>query len=258
MEAAIKDMQAELKLDKEKKFATDVEEAMQFAKNQAERQMEIFKIQNERDIKDASDKLAKQVENAQRFKGAAGFPQTQAALKAQQGNIDRTRQVIGEMQTISQLVNEGNAERLAKQMNELQDQLDLNVSKAVQETMTNLQTLITSGKLDSVEAIVKAKTDLLDGLNSKYNDFLNNTYEASATLLKNAETRLKDYRDSQKYNDDFTKQMGDGFMYNVNGQKMTDASGNPLRAISTAGKPLSTTPITLNDGSLAMIYQNPD
>lgn len=143
-------------------------------------------------------------------------------------------------------------------MNELQDQLDLNVSKSVQETMTNLQTLISAGELDSVEAIIKAKTDLMEGLNNKYNDFLNNTYEASKVMLDQAENNLKTYRESTKYNDDFTKQIGDGYMYNNLGQRMVDNSGNPLKSTATTGKPLSTTPITLNDGSLAMIYQNED
>lgn len=106
MSTALKEMKDQISQEKEKKFAKDVEEAMKATKDDAARQSEITRIQTDRELTDAKNKLAKQAENAARFKGATGFPQTQAALKAQQDSIDRTRQVIGEMQTISALQKE--------------------------------------------------------------------------------------------------------------------------------------------------------
>lgn len=134
------------------------------------------------------------------------------------------------MQRISQLNKEGRAEELATRMRELQEELDSNVSRSIQEAQKNLGNLIQIGELDSIESINRAKGEIFDELSNQYTKFVENTYEASKFLLDKAENDLKYYRDSNLFDAEMTTQISDGFLYNKMGEKMLDpVTRQPLR-----------------------------
>jgi hypothetical protein len=61
-----------------------------------------------------------------------------------------------------------------------------------------------------------------------------------------------------QYDDNITKQMGDGFLYTAQGTKMMDAQGQALKVNNSAGTLLTKEPIDMADGSKGFVYQNAD
>ncbi len=138
-------------------------------------------------------------------------------------------------------------------MRELQEDLDSNVSQSVQKQMANLGLLIQSGKLDSVEAINKARSDLKETLSSEYNQFLQKNFEASKFVLQQAEKRLEEARKDTTFSKDFTQQVNDGFIYNAAGKKMVDSAGQPLKGSQM--KPIEQS-IDNKDGTYSILYKD--
>lgn len=109
------------------------------------------------------------------------------------------------------------------------------------------------GKLDSLESINKFRQDARNTLNTQYNDFVNKTFAQSKFVLDQAEKRLEEYKKTQKFDSNLTQQVNDGYVYNAAGQRMTDASGQPIRG--TQSKPIEQS-IDNKDGTYSILYKD--
>lgn len=186
-------------------------------------------IQAQQNLDAAKASLAKSVNNANYFRGATGFAQTQTALQAQSDQLDKARNLIKDIENLNSISEKIDANVYASKMRDLQEALDSNVSQSIQKQMANLGILIQTGKLDSVEAINKARTDLKETLTNEYNTFLQKNFEASKFVLQQAEKALESVKKDNTYSKDVTAAHPDGFMYSANNTVMRDSLGQPIR-----------------------------
>lgn len=89
------------------------------------------------------------------------------------------------------------------------------------------------GKLDSVEAINKARNDLRDDLNNKYQNVIVKNYDLAKFAYDKAEKTYDAYTKSKQFSQDFTNTKNDDFIYSANGSPMTDSLGQPIRRNKT-------------------------
>lgn len=237
----------------EEKYGKDVQQARDDYMASYENARKTAELQNSAALQQANDSLERIQKNAGYFAGAAGFPQTEQGLKAQRQQVQRASELVGRIQQLNDLQMQGMGTDLAKTMRELNEQLDSNVSRAVQESLANLGVLKEMGKLDSVEAINKARNDLRDTLNNRYNDFVKNTFELSKLAYEKAEKGLDAYNKSREFSSEYTNQKNDGIMYSASGAPLLDALGQPITYNPT--KSVRST-IDNGNGTYSILYED--
>lgn len=118
-------------------YAKNVGQAQTDAQADYEANKKAMKIQADAELQSAKDKMQKTVDNANYFKGAQGFAQTQQAIAAQTQQIDRASRLVQDISSLNDIKLAGLDRDISKQMRELQEALDANVSRATQEMKHN-------------------------------------------------------------------------------------------------------------------------
>lgn len=188
-------------------------------------------------------------------------------IAGQKQQISRASELITRIKDLKTLQDKQYSESIANTLANLQKDLDSTVSQAVQQQLNIAMKLDSDGKLDSPQAILKAKQDSMRQIIDTYNNTTLKNVDLAKFYLDTVERSIEQDTQQQsiqakqkQFDPQMTATMNagqtTGYMYNAMGQKMTDASGIPLSVKNTSGTFRGNT--TLNDGTQALIFENPD
>lgn len=133
-----------------------------------------------------------------------------------------------------------------------------NVSKQMQDMLTNIQALDKTGSLQTAQGLVQARS-FIDATISNNMQHQSDYYSKLSYISQRFDKYREEAGQFKTVDDSVTKTMNDGYLYNSQGAKINDpSSGQPLRVANTSGTLITKDPIVLQDGSKAFVYQNTD
>jgi len=129
------------------------------------------------------------------------------------------------------------------------------VTSEQQDMLKKIASLDSTGRLNTREWLLQARNFVQSTLENTYSH--SQQYYNALNALDLKYTNLKTEKAvTNKYDDNVTTQMNDWYLYNASWQRMTDPNGNYLKVTKPAGwTAITKEPISLPDGSMAMIYQ---
>jgi len=129
------------------------------------------------------------------------------------------------------------------------------VDEGMQIMLKNIAALDSTGQMNTKMWLMQARSFVQKTLENNFQ--ASTSYYNALSVLDQKYTTLREEKKTQtKYDDNITKQMNDDYLYNASWERMTDSKGNNLKIQKPVGwTPITKEPITLPDGSMAMIYQ---
>lgn len=151
----------------------------------------IKEIQSSERIRNAENQLNNLKQNVA-YLGTGGKPGVSAvkmdAISRQLRDADATflniKAVEASMKEMRKLGIDLDTSKFEKQMTDLQDDLDNNVSKQVQNAMNEMTSAEMSGKLDTMEEISAFRTKLFSGLDNQISGVAEVNFTQRASILK--------------------------------------------------------------------------
>jgi surface antigen len=147
--------------------------------------------------------------------GALGQPVSMAGLQGIDSELKRAGEHYGNVVSTSRNMEEarklGDAESMkgyTEKIASLKKQLNTEVSGSIQQALVNLGKLDQMGDLQSPEAIVKARTDLLDGLKAQYSNLTTATAAKLKLLNDTQEQEYKMQQDKTSVDYNLSNKMG--------------------------------------------------
>lgn len=191
-------------LSKGQTYADAIKSTKETAEAQAkinDLQAQNAKIAANANIRAAKDSLNTLTQSHAYLAGALGQPVSSVGLDGLRTEVDRAQQKVSDIIQISENLEAaqkiGNAEQ-AKSYSEkiasLKKQLNAEVSGSIQQALVNLGKLDQLGDLQSPEAIVKARSDILEGLGKQYQNL---TTATAAKLKLLNDTQEQEYKMKQ-------------------------------------------------------------
>lgn len=178
-------------------------------------QAENAKIAANANIRTAQDAHDGIVKTHSYLAGALGQPVSMVGLNGVKTEIDRADQhlkdVIKTSENLEAARKIGDSESIkiyTKQIADLQKQLNAEVSGTIQQALVNLGKLDQMGDLQSPEAIVKARTDLMEGLKAQYQNLTTATAAKLKLLNDTQEQEYKMQQDKTAVDYNLSNKMG--------------------------------------------------
>ena len=136
-------------------------------------------------------------------------------------------------------------------MQQFQEELDTKVRQEIQNANSNLVALDMAGKLDTPEAIQKARLDTYNMLKRTSDDFQANTVEKAKLAYDYAFKNLEYYRKQAEFNPALTTSRGDNYAYNSAGERMKDATGKEIMGSKQVDQYIDN-----KDGTYTLMYKD--
>lgn len=232
----------EQELQSEKIVGKNIGEAMTDAETDFERNKKAQELQWNTEHKNAVDQMARNEANIayRAWSEWNAVSQSAAAGRALRDELERWKTAIDNMVTINDLNVAQRADNYKRQMRDLTNQLNTQVSADIQKALVELWNLDAIGDLNSMEAIGKAQRDIYQRLGENYQNYVNTSYAMAQNIYAQAsndlnfyrqrEAQVQDYqRNEQKYDEAITSKINDGYLYNANRERMTGANGEPIQ-----------------------------
>lgn len=235
----------------EVKFAQDAQDSINNLNTQNGLQTQMSDLSYQNSALQAQNNLDSKKQAAAYLAGGIGQPWSSVGLAGQSKDIQDATTFLNNLGIGHGLQNSYNANNLAYQVNGIKKQIDLNVSSAVQNALVQVGKLESMWDLNSVESILKARSDIISNLQGIKQQMTEQNIPYLKALM---DEDIKNHTVDQNV----TNAQNNGTLYNAMGTPILSPNGQPLKIANYSGKLLSQSPITLTDGSSALVYQNAD
>ena len=180
--------------------------------------------QNITEAQNTVDTLNKKVgfSGAQGSNASSGFDKTLSELT---DHMSALHDYQGALNTQNTLQNKADALQTSYEIGKITDNLMKNVSAEILIQTDGLQNL----NFNSPEGVEKADKDALTAIQISLDNEKNNNLPALTALLQNTQTNYQNAVKFTQLDPNMTNQMNDGYVYNSNGDKLTDNNGVPLQ-----------------------------
>lgn len=239
-------------IDSQKKFGQDSREKIDYLNTQNGINNQISDLSYQEWHIQAQNNVDKLKQSAAYLAWGIGQASSSVWLAGQSKDITDATTYLDNLWIKHNLQNSYNANSLAYQVKDIKKDIDMNVSQSVQDMLVQVNKLESSWQLDTIEKVMNARKEALGNLQAMKTKI----EQEKIPLLR--ELMNQDIV-NHTVDDAFTSKFStDGTLYNKFWQPLKDANGQPLRVKNWTGKLMSDSPVTLNDGSKAYVYQNPD
>jgi surface antigen len=219
---AIQDTEQVIKDNTELSKGTSYAEAIKSVKETKAAQDQINALQQQNAKMAADENIASAkasydslVQTHSYLAGALGQPVSMAGLQGIDSELKRAGEHYSNVKSIAANMAEaqklGDAESMkgyTEKIAALKKQLNAEVSGSIQQALVNLGKLDQMGDLQSPEAIVKARTDLLDGLKAQYSNLTTATAAKLKLLNDTQEQEYKMQQDKTSVDYNLSNKMG--------------------------------------------------
>lgn len=227
------------------------------------------KTQYDRQVGDAKAKFAVQLaqqkanmdadaNNMGVAQGVSGRIQSQNMANAVKDQLDLNRQVYdqlkGSQDSYIQALADEHEYNMTRDSNEYND----NMSKVKQDLLQKIEGLQATGVMNTKSGLLQARK-FVDAATSSANLAMQN-YSYKLTVGAERVKAIADQmKEQNKYSNDMTEQMNDGYMYTAQGTRMTDSKGAALKKPeSVSGVAMFKEPQKADDGTYFQAYQQAD
>jgi predicted RNA polymerase sigma factor len=114
---------------------------------------------------------------------------------------------VNDLKSINSINSTLSANEYKSKLSSIQKDMEYKVGQDVQATLVSLGKLEAMGKLDSIEAVQKARADLLGQLKGNYEAYTQTYLPAMEKVMQNAREEAQYYREQGKFSSDITMQV---------------------------------------------------
>ncbi len=226
-------------------------------------QMDKNNIMNQRQVQDltreytiAKDKQKERMEadanNMSVMQGSTGRMQSRNMVNAVHQVLEDNVKVYNDLVSQQDVMTKRLAQDLDMATKTLSKAYNDAVSDDMQQALKGINALDATGAMNTKAGLIQARSVIDSLMQSKVTN-LNAYYQGLNTLNEKYKTYQAEATAQKKVDQDLTKTMNDGYLYNANGTKIVNDSGvpltyNPQKQIESA--------IKNDDGSTTILYKD--
>jgi len=209
-------------------------------------------------IEKAKQNVSDTMNNMSVIAGTSGRLQSKNLTNAIHQQLDNSKKNYNDLVSAKDRDLASLASDLKYKTDMLSNEYNDKMTAQMDDILKTIKTLDTAWELDTAQGLTNAKSFLRKSLDATQAS--TQTYYDSLKYLNDYFTQQKtDMRALNKIDSDVTKTMNDWYLYNANGSKVTNEKWEFLQITKpTTGTLISDKPITLANGSQAMLFQKPD
>lgn len=225
-------------------------------------QMDTNNIMNQRQVQDltrqytiAKDNQKNRMEadanNMSVMQGSTGRLSSRNMMNAVHQVLDENDKVYNDLVSQQDIMTKRLAEDLDMATKTLSKAYNDAVSDDMQKALQGINALDSTGAMNTKAGLIQARS-VIDGMLQNRVTNLNSYYQGLNTLNEKYKTYQAEATAQKKVDQELTKTMNDGYMYNANGTKIVNESGvpltyNPQKQIESV--------IKNDDGSTTILYK---
>ena len=226
-------------------------------------QMDTNNIMNQRQVQDltrqytmAKDTQKQRIEsdanNASVMMGSTGRLSSRNMINAIHQVLDENEKVYNDLVSQQDVMTKRLAQDLDMATKTLSKAYNDAVSDDMQQALKGINALDSTGAMNTKAGLIQARS-VIDGVLQNKVTNLNSYYQGLNTLNEKYKAYQAEAAGMKKVDQDLTKTMNDGYLYNANGTKIVNDSGvpltyNPQKQIETS--------IKNDDGSTTILYKD--
>lgn len=226
-------------------------------------QMDTNNIMNQRQVQDltrqytiAKDNQKNRMEadanNMSVMQGSTGRLSSRNMMNAVHQVLDENDKVYNDLVSQQDIMTKRLAEDLDMATKTLSKAYNDAVSDDMQKALQGINALDSTGAMNTKAGLIQARS-VIDGMLQNRVTNLNSYYQGLNTLNEKYKTYQAEATAQKKVDQDMTKTMNDGYMYNANGTKIVNESGVPLTY--NPQKQIEGT-LKNEDGSTTILYKD--